>query len=562
MTAHVDRRGLQASSECETSQSVELAAFLFDRLYASGVRHTFGVPGDFVLPLYAAQARSRLATVVVTHEPSAGFAADAYARVRGLGVAIGTYGAGALNMVNAIAEAYAEHSPVLVISGAPEIRGRNPDALLHHRVKRFDSQLAIYRELTAASAVLEEAATAAGEVERVLGTMLRLKRPGYIEVPRDMVNAPLTPGSRRRPPLATQEGTEEERREAFDEIAQRLARSRRPAILAGVDIERFGLATSLRRVAERLALPVSTSIDGKAVFPEHHPQFVGTYMGEMGSAVARNVVEGADCLLILGAYLTDTATGLFTSQIDRRVVIHATADSVSVSYHTYPDVTLPQVIEFLSRLQARPIQPARQLPPVPREPEPASHELTTDAVLDELSRHGSEAVSFTVDSGDCLFACARLNADVIINPGYYASMGFAVPAALGAALANPRRVAVAVVGDGAFQMTGTEISTLVSQGARAVVVLLNNSGFSSMAGLDRPRPYFKTAAWDYQAFARALGARATQVVDRRGLRAAFGRALRSEGVTLIEVRLRQDAVSQALRRMGAVIRARRVGRRR
>src|SRR2546425_5865929 len=138
-----------------TAMTADVAGYLFQRLYGAGAHHSFGIPGDFVLPLYAAQARSKLATVVVTHEPAAAFAADAYARVRGLGVAIATYGAGALNMVNGIAQAYAERSPVIVLSGAPEIQGRNPDALLHHRVKRFDSQLAIYREVTAVSTVLE-----------------------------------------------------------------------------------------------------------------------------------------------------------------------------------------------------------------------------------------------------------------------------------------------------------------------------------------------------------------------------------------------------------------------
>lgn len=539
---------------------MEVAAYLFARLYAYGVRHTFGIPGDFVLPLYAAQARSQLATVVVTHEPSAGFAADAYARVRGLGVAIGTYGAGALNMVNPIAQAYAERSPVVVISGAPEIEGRNPDALLHHRVKRFDSQLAIYREITAANTVLEDPATAADEIDRVLETTLRLKRPGYIEIPRDIVAMPL-PGRirRRRLGAAPRDGAPEARAEAFAEIAGRLARSRQPAILAGVDVERFGLATRLRQVAERLTLPVATSLDGKAVFPEHHPQFVGTYMGEMGSAVARRVVEGADCLLILGAYLTDTGTGLFTSQIDRRAVIHATADGVTVSHHRYPDVTLSDVVALLGRLPPA-VRPWPLVRTRPHAVEVASERLTTDGVLAELSRYGSEAVSFTVDAGDCLFACARLNANVIINPGYYASMGFAVPAALGAALAAPDRTAVAVVGDGAFQMTGTEISTLVRHRVRAVIVLLNNRGFASMAGLDRPRPYFKTAAWDYGAFARALGARAVRVSDRRGLRVAFGRALRQRGVTLIEVCLQPTAVSRALRRMRAIVRGRHEGR--
>jgi TPP-dependent 2-oxoacid decarboxylase len=531
-----------------------VADYLFARLYARGARHTFGIPGDFVLPLYAAQARSKLAMVVVTHEPSAGFAADAYARVRGLGVAMGTYGAGALNMVNAIAQAYAERSPVVVISGAPEIEGRNPDALLHHRVKRFDSQLAIYREITAASTVIEDAATAPDEIDRVLGTVLRLKRPGYIEIPRDIVTAALPRTFRRRRlSPASSSAPAEARDEAFAEIASRLARSLQPAILAGVDIERFGLATRLRQAAERLALPVATSLDGKAVFPEHHPQFVGTYMGEMGSALARRVVEGADCLLILGAYLTDTGTGLFTSQIDRRTVIHATADGVTVSHHRYPDVTLENVVALLRRLPpagrpwARPHGGAREL-------ERGESGLTTDGVLAELSRHGTEAVSFTVDAGDCLFACARLNANVIINPGYYASMGFAVPAALGAALAAPERTAVAIVGDGAFQMTGMELSTFVRHGVHAVIVLLNNRGFASMAALDRPRPYFKTAGWDYGGVARALGARAVRVTDRRGLRTAFDRALRQPGVTLIEVCLQPTAVSRALRRMRAVVR--------
>jgi indolepyruvate decarboxylase len=281
-------------------------------------------------------------------------------------------------------------------------------------------------------------------------------------------------------------------------------------------------------------------------------------MGEMGSAGARRVVEEADCLLILGAYLSDTGTGLFTSQIDRRAVIHATADGVSVSHHRYPGVALADVIALLGRLPratAPWVAPRRQ-----EEREPDGDRLTTDTVLAELSRHGNEALSFTVDAGDCLFACARLNANVIINPGYYASMGFAVPAALGAALAAPGRTAVAVVGDGAFQMTGTELSTLVRYGVHAVVVLLNNRGFSSMAGLDRPRPYFKTAAWDYRAFARALGAGAVRVTARRALRAAFARALERRGVTLIEVCLEPTAVSRALRRMGAVVRARRAGR--
>jgi len=537
---------------------VRLGEYLFERLWRLGVRHSFGIPGDFVLPLYAAQADSRIFPVIVTHEPSAGFAADAYARVRGLGVALSTYGAGALNMVNAIAQAYAERSPVLVISGAPEIRGRNPDALLHHRVKNFGSQAAIYREVTAAAAVLEDASSAAEEIERVLDTVLAQKRPGYLEIPRDLATWPISPRrSRSGTKLSGRPSpsAKAQRDEAFSEIAARLRRSRRPAILAGVEVERFGLSSLLRRTAERLGLPVATSIDGKAVFPEQHPQFVGTYMGKMGSREAIEVIEGADCLLILGAYLSDTGTGLFTSRIDRASVIHASADELRIGYHCYPDLTLSAVIGFLARLPASSVATSRRKTETLLERD-RDRCFTTDTVMSELSRFGAKKVAFTIDAGDCLFACARLNANVIINPGYYASMGFAVPAALGTGLAAPGRHVVAVVGDGAFQMTGVELSTLVRYKVPATVVLLNNRGFSSMAGLDRPRPYFEVSGWDYVSLARSLGATAERVEDAQSLRRALTGALSGKGVHLIEVALEPQASSQALRRMGEVLKAR------
>lgn len=538
---------------------MRLADYLFDRLRRLGVRHSFGIPGDFVLPLYAAQADSRIAPITVTHEPSAGFAADAYARVRGLGVALSTYGAGALNMVNAIAQAYAERSPVLVISGAPEIRGRNPDALLHHRVKNFGSQAAIYREVTAAAAVLEDASTAAEDIERVLDTVLTQKRPGYLEIPRDLATWPISPRHRSRfgarLPGRPSPSPKAQRDEAFSEIAARLGRSRRPAILAGVEVERFGLSSALRRTAERLGLPIATSIDGKAVFPEHHPQFVGTYMGKMGSREAIEVIEGADCLLVLGAYLSDTGTGLFTSRIDRASVVHASADELRIGYHCYPGITLGAVIGFLARLPASSVAASKRKSAALSEGD-GDRSFTTDTVMRELSRFGAKKVSFTIDAGDCLFACARLNANVIINPGYYASMGFAVPAALGAALGAPGRHVVAVVGDGAFQMTGVELSSLVRYKVPATVVLLNNRGFSSMASLDRPRAYFEVSGWDYISVARSLGATAERVGDAPSLRRALTEALSGKGVHLIEVALEPQAVSRALRRMGEVLKAR------
>ena len=141
--------------------------FLFDYLYDKGVTHAFGLPGDFALPLFRWLDRSKIKLITMTHEPSVGFAADGYARMKGLGVACVTYCVGGLNLVNPVACAYAEKSRVLVISGGPGINDRRLDPLLHHKVRTFDTQRRIFEEVTCATAVLLDAATAASEIMRV-----------------------------------------------------------------------------------------------------------------------------------------------------------------------------------------------------------------------------------------------------------------------------------------------------------------------------------------------------------------------------------------------------------
>jgi TPP-dependent 2-oxoacid decarboxylase len=198
-----------------------LAAHILRRIREAGVEHTFGIPGDFVLPFYAVQAATSLQAVVMTHEPSVGFAADAYARIRGLGVAITTYGAGGLNMVNPVALAYAEESPVLVISGGPEVALRQGRPLLHHCVKTFETQRNVFAEVTAAAAILDNPTTAAAEIDSIFRSLARTSRPASLEIPRDMVNREIEIAARpepQGPPPADPAAVDE----AAAEIAARL----------------------------------------------------------------------------------------------------------------------------------------------------------------------------------------------------------------------------------------------------------------------------------------------------------------------------------------------------
>ncbi|HEU4754494.1 MAG TPA: thiamine pyrophosphate-binding protein, partial [Armatimonadota bacterium] len=263
---------------------MRLASYLFQRVRECGVEITFGIPGDFALPLYAAQEAAGMRTVVMTHEPSVGYAADVYARLRGLGVSVVTYGAGALNMVNAVAMAYAEESPLLVLSGAPEVFPRRRDTLFHHRVKGYDTQLRVFQEVTEASAVLDDPRTAAYEIDRVLDAVRSRSRPGYLEIPRDRVNAELDPNA---PAYTRPEPDRDGLEEAIAEIVERLNRSRRVVVFAGQEAERFGLMEKLVRLVEKVDVPVATSLIGKTVVPEQHPNFIGNYMGRISDTAVR-----------------------------------------------------------------------------------------------------------------------------------------------------------------------------------------------------------------------------------------------------------------------------------
>src|SRR5580704_11235118 len=217
--------------------STSIGEYLIQRLYAHGVRHVFGIPGDYVLGFYDQLSRSKLRLVNTCDEQGAGFAADAYARVRGLGVVCVTYCVGGLKVANTTAEAFAEKSPVVVISGAPGIKEREKNPLLHHKVREFDTQKRVFEQLTVASTVLEDPQTALPEIDRVLHAALRYKRPVYIELPRDCV---LTRGASHYKPQKFNDASDPVTlRESLNEAVAMINRAKRPVILADVEVHRF-----------------------------------------------------------------------------------------------------------------------------------------------------------------------------------------------------------------------------------------------------------------------------------------------------------------------------------
>jgi indolepyruvate decarboxylase len=542
---------------------MNVTEYLFRRLRELGVGHTFGIPGDFVLPVYAVQEQVGMPTVVCAHEPGVGFAADGYARFRGLGVALVTYGPGALNTLNPVACAYAEQSPLLVVSGGPEVALRRPGLHLHHVIKTFESQLQIYREVTVDAAILDDPASAPETIDRVLRNVVGSKRPGYLEIPRDRVKAPVPDPSGPLVPIRTEGASEASSGaldEAVDEIAAMLESARRPALYVGVGVRRHGLTQAVVQLAERLSLPVVTDLMGKAAFPGSHPQYAGISMGALGDPAIRDLLDGSDCVLEIGVLATDLGTGFWTQHIDPKARVMVEPDGVQVRYHRFEGLPMTDVVAaLLDRLPAGDRQPPRfdgpgagDARPVPAAADPGTIRpglLRVSDVIDALQGLDQSRYSFVADVGDSWFIGLELRADVFMAAGYYSSMGFAVPAALGAGIAEPSRRPLVIVGDGAFQMTGIELATHVEQGLRPIVLLLNNGGYGMLEAIDRPHSYYERRSWDYPALARSLGAEAERVAGESELRQALQRAENAPGAYLIEAFTARDDLSPVMARI-------------
>jgi indolepyruvate decarboxylase len=527
--------------------------YLIERLCKLGVRHVFGIPGDYVLGFYDALQKSPLQIINTCDEQGAGFAADAYARVRGLGVVCVTYCVGGLKIANTTAQAYAEKSPVVVITGAPGMGEREKNPLLHHKVREFDTQKRVFDQLTVASTVLDDPQTALQEIDRVLHAALRYKRPVYIELPRDMLAVRGIP--HHKPSDIHETSDPITLRESLAEAVAMLNRARQPVILADVEVHRFGLQKELLQLVEKSNIPVAATIMGKSVIGENYPFYLGVYEGAMGREEVRKYVEQSDCVLMLGAFMTDINLGIFTARLNPARCVSVTSEKLTIRYHNFEGVRFK---DFLRGLLKAPLR-RRAAVKIPRPPLlPPFHASTRRAItirrlfqrLNTFLRDNTIVIS---DVGDALFGAADLNIHQdtqFLGTAYYASMGFAVPAAIGAQLAFPERRPLVLVGDGAFQMTGMELTTVLRHRLNPIVIVLNNGGYGTERHI-QDGPYNDLAPWSYYRIPEVIGGGRGFLVETEGqLEEALGSAEReTETFTLLDVHLNSMDHSPALHRL-------------
>lgn len=535
---------------------MQLAHAVLEGLKAYGAREIFGIPGDFALAFFKVVEESGILPLhTLSHEPAVGFAADAAARFHagGLGVAAVTYGAGAFNLVNAVAGAYAEKSPVVVVSGAPGRLESGSGLLLHHQGRTLDTQYRVFTEVTCAQARLDDPATAPAEVARVLRAALDQSRPVYLEIPRDMVLAEV-PGP--VPLLAPPPPDPEAVTACAEEVLARLTAARHPVLMVDVEVRRFGLEAKVAELARRLAIPVVTTFMGRGLLSAAEAPLMGTYLGLAGDPTVASLVEESDGLLLLGVILSDTNFGVSAGRLDLRRTMQALDRQVAMGFHAYPNLPLADLVDaLLSRAEPldggggprpRPVEPATYPRGLVADDAPIRPADIAAAVNDLFERHGPMPIAS--DVGDCLFTAMSMAQTDLTAPGYYAGMGYGVPAGIGAQLATGRRPLV-LVGDGAFQMTGMELGNCRRLGIDPVVLAFNNASWEMLRAFQPESRFNDLDEWRLADLATALGGDGRRVATRAGLAAALEAAVTTRGrFQLVEAMIPRGVLSPTLRR--------------
>lgn len=526
-------------------QTSTVGQYLLQAIKNLGVQTVYGIPGDVIIPFFKQiEADPALKLVTLSHEPAVGFAAIGAARAtQKPQVACVTSGPGALNMVNATACAYSERVPLIVIAGGPSMVVRESGFLVHHNVKDTATQRGVYSEVTAKAIVLDNSKNAAAQIAEALAVCLARMLPVYIEIPADMAEAPMVPPQFSAEPNLL-------RLRQFDEanafIHDRFSDAAKPIFMMGVEAVRYGLVDEIVAAAQQLNVPVVSTMLSRDYTPKADNYF-GVYLGNAGDTEAKALVDASDFILMLGEEVSDVNFGAKAASMRNLDIVRCVLSKVKANQRTFEGVPLKDLVSSL--LEAAPKTKWFNPPQAPAQSPPTTEpetQIAADGIIDTLNRLFTEQGEqpAMVDTGELLFATLRLQTPNIVGSSFYGTMGFAVPAAIGYAIASQKRPIV-LVGDGAFQMTGQEISHCPKLGVNPIFIVSNNKSW----GMEQQyhKAAFNTLVdWPYAKLAELWGGKSYTCSTQKELQAALDDTKNQKAFCLIEVQVDETKPPQPL----------------
>lgn len=535
------------------SKQYTVGQYLVDRLYELGLEHLFSIAGDYSIDWVNNYVQpGKIQVIEEVNELNAGFAADGYARLKGIGALCFTYSAGALSAVNAIAGAYVEKVPVVLINGTPSIKKtllfEQTGFSAHHFISGRETDLQVFEYITAAAVRVDNPDLAAMLIDYALTQCITDRRPVYIELLQDIVDMECEPPKGSLKPARTM-SDKDSLEQAIALIKQKLEAAANPIIWVGVEIDRFGLQEKAEKLIRQLNIPYVTELMSKAILSEDDAQFAGVFDGLASRAAVQDLVKKADFILALGVWLTDI--NLLGGVPELGITAYASLDTVKYGIDFYSQVSLGDLLDGLAtqkvtcKAQALPQTPDYQAPAVN-----LADELTYQGFYDFISGYIDDNTMIVSDASLNYFGSLLLKVGTpggFIIQSSYSAIGYAAPAATGISLAKKTDQRVMVVsGDGGFQMGAQCLSTQTRFKLNPIIFVINNGVYGVEQWLadstifhTTDKPFFKSCilhVWNYSKLSDVFGCQGWKAGTYGQLKDAVTGALaNTDSPSIIEV---------------------------
>ncbi|KAJ1607489.1 pyruvate decarboxylase [Cryptosporidium canis] len=507
--------------DSSSNEMVNVAEYLCIRLKELGCDHIFGVPGDYALSFLNVVMNSEISYIGTCNELNAGYAADSYARVKGIGALSTTFVVGELSAINATAGSYAEDVPVVHICSAPIAKHHKNGTLLHHTLFDYSKTLRMFEQVTAAAVKVDQKETAAEIIDDTLLKCVTLSKPVYICLCADLVNEFI-----KRPEAPLKKTQTRSSSSELDIImkktAQLIKNAKQPAFILGYEILRAHSTESMNQLLEISKIPFSTMIMGKTAIDEQHPQYMGIYLGKKGNPHVRQYIEESDCLIILGEKMMDFNTGFFSEELPRHCMVYNHLGKSRIGVHEFSEVYVEDIIQRLINLyktgELRQYIFQGSTPPYPQAMHIFTHRknrglglepersLTINRMFDIVASSLPDSVNVLAETGISLFSGLELmlsRNSQFFGQSFFGSIGYSVGATLGLCIASKKRV-FSFIGDGSLQVTVQDLSTIFRNCLNPVIIIINNDGYT-IERVICDDSYNNIASWKYSKLPKTFG---------------------------------------------------------
>lgn len=524
---------------------ITVAEYLFKRLKELGIDDVFGVPGDYNLSFVdMLENNEELCWRGNCNELNAAYSADGYARVKGFGAVITTYGVGELSALNGIAGAFSEQVPVVHIAGGPALRKQEQRRKIHHSLGNgnFDAFEKIYQNVCHTTTILDFY-NACSEIDRVILNIWKYRYPVYILLPEDVATS-LVPAPEKPLDFVLPTSNEKQLTAVCDQLMTQMASAKTACVILGEEINRYQINDQMVELLEKTQFPFVTVWGCKGVIDENKQHFSGLYRGAMSSAETRQFVESADVVLAFGVSWDEINTAGFTHKIAQEQMFDFHSCDAIIRGCKYHETSMFDVIKFLLKTTYR---YTGVYPNIPKNtyPEVLSGEIRQENLVSVFNSVIGDSSVVLADTGTSLFNSGEYTfsgGSQLIIGKMWASIGYATPAALGAAIAkkDSGRV-ILLTGDGAFQMTAQALSTMLNKHVNPIIFILNNHGYTIERMFHgKHASYNDVQDWDYTLLPKSFGAEAytAKVSNLEGLYSAIREAQQHQDkLCLIEIEM-------------------------